>query len=136
MIFSAIAEEFGVVFAILVIMLYVLIFLTMMKYTMRESNAHKRSLLLGFTILFVTQTFVIIGGVIKMLPLTGVTLPFVSYGGSSMLSMFAITGIVQGIIRSSAQTHGRGENYGTVQQQSVWTEPAEPDGSIQTPFDF
>lgn len=133
MIFSAIAEEFGVIFAVLVILIYVLIFMTMMKYTMMEKNAHKRSLLLGFSILMITQTLVIIGGVTKMLPLTGVTLPFVSYGGSSMLSMFAILAIVQGIIRSSSLTNRKEESHGYAQQPE-WT--GSGNESIQTPFNF
>ena len=101
MIFSAIAEEFGVLFCILLILLYTFLFMTMLEYARHENEAHKRSLLLGFAVLFMTQTFVIIGGATKLIPLTGVTLPFISYGGSSMLSMTILIGIVQGIIRSS-----------------------------------
>ncbi|MBQ8002772.1 MAG: FtsW/RodA/SpoVE family cell cycle protein, partial [Clostridia bacterium] len=43
------------------------------------------------------QTFIIVGGVIKLIPLTGITLPFISYGGSSMVATFAALGILQGI---------------------------------------
>ncbi len=101
MIFSAIAEEFGVIFCILLILIYTFLFMTMVEYARHEGEAHKRSLLLGIAVLFMSQTFVIIGGAIKLIPLTGVTLPLLSYGGTSMLSMFALFGIVQGIIRSS-----------------------------------
>ena len=47
-------------------------------------------ILLGLTLLIGMQTFIIIGGVIKLIPLTGITLPFVSYGGSSLVSSFII----------------------------------------------
>jgi cell division protein FtsW (lipid II flippase) len=52
---------------------------------------------LGGSLFIAFQAFVIIGGNIKMIPLTGVTLPFVSYGGSSLLSSLGIIGILQGI---------------------------------------
>lgn len=136
MIFSAIAEEFGILYAIFVILIYVLMFMTMMKYTMLETSSHKRSLLLGFSILLITQTFVIIGGVTKMLPLTGVTLPFISYGGSSMLSMFAVIGIVQGIIRSSYKIPRREDSYGPVQQPLRTAHHAGQQDTIHDPWSF
>jgi cell division protein FtsW (lipid II flippase) len=51
----------------------------------------------GSTISLVIQAFIIIGGVVKMIPLTGITLPFVSYGGSSMVVSLTILGIMQGV---------------------------------------
>ena len=52
---------------------------------------------MGCSIITGIQTILIIGGVIKMIPLTGVTLPLVSYGGSSILSTFIIFGVIQGL---------------------------------------
>ncbi|HEX3030067.1 MAG TPA: FtsW/RodA/SpoVE family cell cycle protein, partial [Clostridia bacterium] len=54
-------------------------------------------LALGITTLFGLQTFIIIGGVIKLIPLTGITLPFVSYGGSSIIASFILLGLLQAV---------------------------------------
>ena len=52
---------------------------------------------MGLTLIFAVQTFIIVGGVIKMIPLTGITLPFVSYGGTSIVVNFISLGIIQAI---------------------------------------
>ena len=52
---------------------------------------------MGATLMLGLQTFVIIGGVIKLIPLTGVTMPFVSAGGSSLLSSMCLIGLLQGV---------------------------------------
>ena len=51
----------------------------------------------GLGVVYITQVFLTIGGVVKFIPSTGVTLPFVSYGGSSILSTFIIFGVIQGL---------------------------------------
>lgn len=66
---------------------------------------------MGCSIITGIQTILIIGGVIKMIPLTGVTLPLVSYGGTSMLSTFIIMGIVQELFRSRSQTEREVREY-------------------------
>ncbi|MCI8633731.1 MAG: FtsW/RodA/SpoVE family cell cycle protein [Lachnospiraceae bacterium] len=99
MIFSAIAEEFGVVFGILLLLVYLLMFLFVMETGRREKSTIRRNLLVAFGVLFMSQTFIIVGGVIKLIPLTGVTLPFISYGGSSLLSNFITIGIIEAVIR-------------------------------------
>jgi len=54
-------------------------------------------LAMGATLMLGLQTFVIIGGVIKLIPLTGVTMPFVSYGGTSLVSSMCLVGLLQGV---------------------------------------
>ena len=60
-------------------------------------DAYYKLVALGLGTLLIFQVFLSIGGVIKFIPSTGVTLPFISYGGSSLLSMFAVWAIVQGM---------------------------------------
>ena len=74
-------------------------FLFVMETGRREKNTFRRNLLVAFGILFMSQTFIIVGGVIKLIPLTGVTMPFISYGGSSLLSNFITIGIIEAVIR-------------------------------------
>lgn len=97
-IFAAICEEFGVIFAAGVILLFVLIFLEGARGTLHNNNRFLSLLCAGFTALFAFQSFLIIGGVIKLIPLTGVTLPFVSYGGTSIVISYAIMAFMQWII--------------------------------------
>lgn len=97
-IFAAICEEFGVIFAAGVILLFVLIFLEGARGALHNNNRFLSLLCAGFTALFAFQTLLIIGGVIKMIPLTGVTLPFVSYGGTSILISYVIMAFMQWII--------------------------------------
>lgn len=96
-IFSAICEEFGIIFAIGVIAVYFLIFIECIK-TARQCTSRFYCLVTsGLVCLMCFQTFLIIGGVTKLIPLTGVTLPFISYGGSSAIVCFFIMGIIQWI---------------------------------------
>lgn len=96
-IFSAIAEEFGGLFAICLILIYVNSFLVLINVSIRTGDIFYRLLSLGFAVMFGFQTFLSIGGVIKFIPSTGVTLPFVSSGGSSLVAMIIMLMLVQGI---------------------------------------
>ena len=71
-----------------------------------RDSPYDKAVSFGVTVMFAIQTFIIIGGVTKMIPLTGITLPFVSYGGTSIVISFASLGIVQAI---SAKTERKGE---------------------------
>lgn len=99
MIFSVICEEMGVVFAILMLLIYLLMFLFVLETGRREKNVFRRNLLIAFGVLQMTQTFIIVGGVIKLIPLTGVTMPFISYGGSSLTASFVTISIIEAVIR-------------------------------------
>lgn len=111
MVFSAICEEFGGIFGFAVVMIYLLMAIVIFSLVSRYENRFRRDLAMGCSILVSVQTCLIIGGVIKLLPLTGVTLPFISYGGTSILSTFLIMGIVQELFRSRSQTERQVRDY-------------------------
>ena len=96
-IFSAFAEEFGFLGACAVIILYFLLIYRGIKVALYAKDPVLILSALGITTMFGLQIFTIIGGVIKLIPLTGVTLPFMSYGGSSMVMSFISLGILNGI---------------------------------------
>jgi cell division protein FtsW (lipid II flippase) len=96
-VFSAICEQFGIVFGLCVMFIYVLMFMRGMRMAARATRRFHALLAAGCSSMLAVQTFVIIGGVIKMIPLTGVTLPFLSLGGSSMISCMAQIGILCGV---------------------------------------
>ncbi len=95
--FSAIAEELGGLFAICLILLCLCLFLHMVIISTRMELIFYKLVGIGLASLYGVQVFLTIGGVMKMIPSTGVTLPLVSYGGSSMLSTFIILAIMQGL---------------------------------------
>lgn len=96
-IFAAIAEEFGTLFALALILLCLSCFIGFVIITMRTKNAFYKNLGVGFSVCYIFQVFLTIGGVTKFIPSTGVTLPLVSYGGSSLLGTLIIFSIMQGI---------------------------------------
>lgn len=85
-IFSAIAEEFGLIGSTALLLLFMLFTFHSIKISMAARANFQRYLALGIGAYFAIQSFLIIGGNLGMLPLTGVTLPFLSYGGSSLLT--------------------------------------------------
>ncbi len=93
-IFSAICEEFGVLFAIFMIFVYMTLFYCGVRSALNTRSRFKAILASGLTGLLCFQTFIIIGGVTKLIPLTGVTLPFVSYGGTSVVICTVIVGLL------------------------------------------
>lgn len=97
-IYAAICEEFGVIFALGVILIFMLVFLEGARGAIENNNRFLSLVCFGFTSLLAVQSFLIIGGVIKFIPLTGVTLPFVSYGGTSIVISYIIIAVMQWII--------------------------------------
>ena len=93
-IFSAIVEEMGLVAGIMLIACYVLLFWRGIRASLRQKNTSEALLMAGCATLIILQMFIIIAGVTKFLPLTGITLPFVSYGGSSMVSSFILLALL------------------------------------------
>lgn len=92
--FAAIAEEWGLVGSLSVVTLFIVLAYRGLKLALVAQRPFHRYLAAGITILFSAQTLLIMGGVTRLLPLTGVTLPFVSYGGSSLLVSSAMVGLL------------------------------------------
>ena len=96
-VFSAIAEEMGGAFAICLILVCISCFLMIFNISMQMKDKFYKLIALGLGSIYALQVFLTIGGVTKFIPSTGVTLPLVSYGGSSLLSTMIIFGIIQGL---------------------------------------
>ena len=95
--FSAICEELGGIFAICLILVCMSCFIMFINISMKLTNRFYRLVALGLGTTYAVQVFLTIGGATKLIPLTGVTLPLVSYGGSSVLSTLILFAIVQGL---------------------------------------
>ena len=95
--FSAVAEELGGIFAICLILICLNCFFAFLKVAMDLDDAFYRLVACGLAVMYIFQIFLTIGGGIKFIPLTGVTLPLVSYGGSSVLTTLVVFAIIQGL---------------------------------------
>ncbi len=98
-IFTAIAEELGLIGVIAMLVLFALLIGRALLIAMRATGRFQRLMAIGISAYFSIQSLLIIGGNLRVLPLTGVTLPFVSYGGSSLLTAF-IAGLILLLISS------------------------------------
>jgi len=96
-IFSAICEEIGIFGGVAVVLLFFILAYRGFKIALFTKELFTKVLAFGLTLIFGFQTFIIIGGVIKLIPLSGITLPFISYGGSSLIVSFIALGILQAI---------------------------------------
>lgn len=97
MIFSAICEEMGIIFGIILILICYLSFFMMIQIGTHTKEQFHKLVCTGLSVAYMIQIFLTVGGGIKLIPLTGVTLPFVSYGGSSVMATIFVFFIVQGI---------------------------------------
>ena len=93
-IFAAIGEELGLVGTTAVLILFLLMVGSGLKISLTSSRPFEKLLSSGLTTLLGFQAFIIIAGVVRLLPLTGVTLPFVSYGGSSLLANWVLLALL------------------------------------------
>ena len=96
-IFSAIAEEMGGIFAICLVLICMSCFIMFINISMQIKNNFYKYTALGFGTLYGFQVFLTIGGAIRFIPSTGVTLPLVSYGGSSIVSSIVMFAVIQGM---------------------------------------
>ena len=96
-IFAAICEELGALFALGILLVYVNSLVVLIRLMKKLKEDYYKLVFLGFITLFAVQIFLNVGGIIKMIPSTGVTLPFISYGGSSLCSMVLMFQLLQGM---------------------------------------
>lgn len=96
-IFAAIAEEFGGIFAICIILICISCFVMFINISVKIKNTFYKLVALGFSTMYIVQVLLNVGGVLKCIPSTGVTLPLVSYGGSSIVSSIFMFSIIQGL---------------------------------------
>ncbi|HQA68198.1 MAG TPA: FtsW/RodA/SpoVE family cell cycle protein, partial [Aggregatilineales bacterium] len=113
-VFAAIAEEWGLLGALGVVLCLAVLVLRALRAAISASRWPFHSLLAaGIGVSLGVQSLLIMAGVLKLAPLTGVTLPFVSYGGSSLLSSFIMIGLLLRITDAEAQASAAG---GTLQE--------------------
>ncbi|HSP73955.1 MAG TPA: FtsW/RodA/SpoVE family cell cycle protein, partial [Gaiellaceae bacterium] len=106
-IYSAIAQELGLVGAAALLLVYMLFVSRGMRVSLYADDGFSKLLAAGLTFGFALQTFIIVGGILRLIPLTGITLPFVSYGGSSIVANFMLlAGLLLVSNRANAGRHG------------------------------
>ena len=96
-IFTVICEELGIILGLGLIIIYFLLFYRCMRAAVLVEDNFSRLVAVGYSAIIASQALVILGGVINLIPLTGITLPLISYGGTSMLITFFSLGILQKI---------------------------------------
>ena len=102
-VFAAICEQFGMIFALCLLAVYVLIILRGISIAMSCRDGFHALLSFGIVTFLGLQTLLIVGGNIRLIPLTGVTLPFIASGGSSMVSCLTGIGMLLGVSSLNAQ---------------------------------
>jgi len=96
-IFSVLGEEFGFVGAAVLFCLYIFLLFRFIRTASRSSDTFGRLLATGMCVMILAQAFINVGVNIRLLPVTGIPLPFISYGGSSLLTLFICLGIVESV---------------------------------------
>jgi len=102
-IFAAIGEEMGLLGTSAVLIAFLLMIGAGLRIALRADAPFEKLLAAGLTTILGVQSFIIIGGVIRLVPLTGITLPFVSYGGSSLLANYVLLALLMRISASQDQ---------------------------------
>ncbi|MBI5088043.1 MAG: FtsW/RodA/SpoVE family cell cycle protein, partial [Actinobacteria bacterium] len=105
-IFAAFGEEMGLLGATGILIAFILIIGAGMRIAVRTDRPYEKILATGLTAILGLQAFIIIGGVIRVVPLTGITLPFMSYGGSSLLANYILIALLMRISHASARRMG------------------------------
>lgn len=96
-IFSAIVEEMGAIFGICLLLIYISCLIMFFNISLRITDSFYKLIAIGLSVAYGVQVLLCIGGVVKFIPHTGVTLPLISYGGSSILSTILVFSVIQGL---------------------------------------
>ena len=111
--FSALTEEFGIIFTVALLLICLNNLILMMNIASRCKTLFYRLVAVGLGVTYGFQVFLTVGGAIKMIPMTGVTLPFVSYGGSSIISSLVMFALINGMYNmrqdEGEAEHGKGK---------------------------
>jgi len=111
-VFSTIASELGLLGATALLLAFLTFVYRGIKIALLSEDDASKLLAFGLTTMFAVQTLIIVGGVVKAIPLTGITLPFVSYGGSSVVGNFVLTALLL-VVSEKAGKHSIDEEYGS-----------------------
>ncbi len=96
-VFSAVAEELGLIFSMCMILICISCFIMFMDISVRLQDKFYQLIAFGLGVTYIFQVFLTVGGGTKFIPMTGVTLPFISYGGSSVLTTLVMFFIIEGL---------------------------------------
>lgn len=96
-IFSAVAEELGIIFSMCMILICISCFIMFMNIAVKLQNKFYHLIAFGLGVTYIFQVFLTIGGGTKFIPMTGITLPLISYGGSSVLTTLVMFFIIEGL---------------------------------------
>ena len=113
-VFSAICEELGALFAICLVMICLCCYILILNIAMKTHRLFHKLIALGLGTVYIFQVFLTVGGATKFIPSTGVTLPFISIGGSSMMSTFLLFNIILGLYLFRADESLREEQEAAV----------------------
>ncbi|MCR5032227.1 MAG: FtsW/RodA/SpoVE family cell cycle protein [Lachnospiraceae bacterium] len=97
-IFSAITEEMGLITAVCIILIYFALFLTILRLSVHLKTTYHKLITFGCGCLLAIQVFLIVGGDTRFLPMTGITLPLMSYGGNSVMATLFLFSVIQGLV--------------------------------------
>ncbi|MBR3396889.1 MAG: FtsW/RodA/SpoVE family cell cycle protein [Lachnospiraceae bacterium] len=132
--FAAICEELGILFAICLILLCMVAFLIIMNIAVKLDNDFYKLIALGFGTEYAFQVFLTIGGTVKLIPMTGITLPLVSYGGSSITCTIFMFAIIQGLYIMRTDVDDSYYDDTTFYEPEPETGPAE--GTSASAYEF
>lgn len=132
MVFAAVTEELGLLFSLCMILVCLSTFIMFINIATRIHDPFYKLLATGFGVQYIFQVFLTIGGGTKFIPLTGVTLPLVSYGGSSVLCSLVVFHVIQGIY-VLRQTEGN-EEYEEPEDYDGYDEDEYADGAYDDEY--